>query len=38
MMVFISKRIMRNVRFNMLVYQIKHLVGVGWLTDRLLKE
>ena len=37
MMVFISKRIMRNVRFNMLVYQIKHL-GVGWLTDRLLKE
>ena len=38
MMVFISKRIMRNERFNMLVYQIKHPVGVGWLSVRLLKE
>ena len=38
MVVSISERIMRNVRFNMLVYQIKNLAGVGWLTVRLLKE
>ena len=38
MIILISKRIMGNVRYNMLVYQTKHLAGVGQLRVRLLKE